>query len=220
MKSSKSIPKRVYRHMPVHRLWQVLATKRLYFMHNSKWDDPFEGFLVKRYCKTFAKDYLSLNSDKFFLCCSINQERDHQWRNYTPNKDEVVVTLNVEVLMVANKSILIRRIKYPKRSRIGNLLKKMKSRAFPQHLILELFFIKNLAFEDEKEIRFLLQNATTKNDIVSVKIEPEKVIKAILFDPRMDHDTYAYHKRFIQDQFGISKISHSSLYDPDRRFPR
>jgi hypothetical protein len=220
MKSSNSLPKSVYRHVPIHRLWQILATKRLYFMRNSKWDDPFEGFLVRRYCKTVAKDYASLNSDKFFLCCSINRERDHQWRNYTPNKDGVVVTLNVKALLAANDSILIRPIKYPLRTRIDNLLRKMRSKTFPEHLILELFFIKNFAFEDEKEIRFLLQDATAKNDIVSVEIEIEMVIEAILFDPRMDHPTYEYHKQFIQDQFGISKISHSSLYDPDRRFPR
>ena len=78
MKSSDRVPEKVYCYMPVHRLWEVLAAKSLYFMNNSKWDDPFEGFLVKRYCKTAGRDYARLNSDKFFLCCSIIQERDHQ----------------------------------------------------------------------------------------------------------------------------------------------
>lgn len=219
LKTSIPTPKRVYRYMPVHRLWQVLATQRLYFMRNSKWNDPFEGFLVKRYCKTVGKDYVNLNSDKFFLCCSLSQERDHLWRNYTPNKDGVVVTLNVKALLAVRRSILCRPIRYPRRFQFNNLLRRIDSRTFPQHLILDLFFMKRLAFEDEKEIRFLLQNRTANNDIVPVNIKIDRIIEGVLFDPRMDHDTYEYHKRFIQDRFGISKISHSSLYDPNRTFP-
>jgi hypothetical protein len=221
MNSSNPIPKRVYRYIPVHRLWQVLATKCLYFMRNSKWDDPFEGFLVKQCCETIGKQYMEVNSDKFFLCCSRDREKDHLWRNYTPNKDGVVVTINVEAVLSVNKLILCRPIKYPTRSKIDNLLKQLKkSKAYYPNVSLDLLFIKRLAFKDENEIRFLLQDATAKDDIVSVKIKTERVIESILFDPRKDHDTYAYHRKFIEDQFGISKITHSSLYDPGRTFKK
>jgi hypothetical protein len=190
-------------------------------MRNSKWDDPFEGFLVKQYCEAAGKQYAQVNSDKFFLCCSLIQERDHQWRNYTPSKDGVVVTINVKALLMANTSILCQPIKYPKRSKIDNLLKVLKkSKTYYPNPSLDLFFIKRFAFKDENEIRFLLQDATAKDDIVSVAIEREKVIESIMFDPRMDHDTYEYHRKFIEDQFGISEITHSSLYDPHRTFKK
>jgi hypothetical protein len=100
-------------------------------------------------------------------------------------------------------------------------MRKLKkgSKPLPQNAILTLFFVKRVAFENEEEIRFLVQDATCDDDIVSVEIETRKVIESILFDPRTDHDAYIYHKEFIRDRFKISSgISHSSLYDPDRAF--
>ena len=204
--------------MPVHRLWQVLATRRLYFMRNSKWDDPFEGFLVKHYCKITGNDFGRLNANKFFLCCCLIEERDHLWRNYTPNKDRVLVKLSTGELLALPGPIKCYPIKYPKRDEIVELLDKIKKRQFHKNQLLSLFFIKRFAFEPEREIRFLLEDTTVKDDTVGVEIEPNRIIKNVLFDPRMDHDTYEYHREFIQDRFGISNISHSSLYDPERSF--
>ena len=218
MMAKDDIPRRIYRYMPVHRLWQVLATKRLYFMRNSKWDDPFEGFLVKQYCTINNKDYGHLNANKFFLCCCRIEERDHLWQNYTPNKDGVLVKLNTKGLLALESSIQYHPIKYPKRDEIKELLDQINKKQFQRDHILSLFFIKRFAFEPEKEIRFLLEDSTVKDDTVGVEIEPKRIIMNVLFDPRMDHDTYEYHREFIQDRFGISNISHSSLYDPERCF--
>jgi hypothetical protein len=118
MESGDKILRRVYRYMPVHRLWQVLATRRLYFMRNSKWDDPFEGFLVKQYCSITDQDFVSLNAGKFFLCCCRIEERDHLWRNYTPNKDGVLVTLSSQELLILQRQIKCYPIEYPKRDEI------------------------------------------------------------------------------------------------------
>lgn len=218
MKSTDEKPRRVYRYMPVHRLWQVLATRCLYFMRNSKWDDPFEGFLAKQYCSINGKDFILLNAKKFFLCCCRIEERDHLWRNYTPNKDGVLVTLRTKELLALRRQIKCYPIEYPKKDEIDALLDRINSKQFHRDQILSLFFIKRYAFEPEREIRFLLEDSTIRDDTVGVEIEPDRIIERVLFDPRMDHDTYEYHRQFIKDQFGISNISHSSLYDPVRSF--
>jgi hypothetical protein len=218
MKSRDEVPKTVYRYMPIHRLWQILSTNRLYFMRNSKWDDPFEGFLVKRYCSITGKNFVSLNAKKFFLCCCRVEERDHLWRNYTPNKDGVLVTLRAKEVLALQRQIKCFPIEYPKRDEIRALLDRIDGKKFPTDQILSLFFIKRYAFQPESEIRFLLEDSTIRDDTVGVEIEPSRIIARVLFDPRMDHDTYKYHRQFIQDQFGISNISHSSLYDPGRSF--
>ena len=204
MTSTDAIPKRVYRYMPVHRLWQVLSKRRLYFMRNSKWDDPFEGFLVKQHCRITGKDFAALNANKFFLCCSLIKERDHLWRNYTPNKDGVVVTINTKALLAVRQPIKCYPITYPTRDEIVELLDRINRRQFRRNQTLSLFFIKRFAFEAEREIRFLLEDSNARDDIVGVEIEPNKIIENVLFDPRMDHETYEYHTQFIQVQFGIS----------------
>ena len=83
---------------------------------------------------------------------------------------------------------------------------------------MSLFFIKRYAFKPEEEIRFLLEDSTIRDDTVGVEIEPSRIIARVLFDPGMDHGTYEYHKQFIEEQFGILNIDHSSLYDPERSF--
>ena len=97
-------------------------------------------------------------------------------------------------------------------------MERINSRLVHKDEIISLFFIKRYAFKPESEIRFLLEDSTIRDDIVGVEIKPSRIIERVLFDPRMDHDTYEYHRQFIQDQFGISNISHSSLYDPERSF--
>ena len=218
MKSTDRIPERVYRYMPVHRLWQVLATRHLYFMRNSKWDDPFEGFLVKQYCSITDENFILLNAKKFFLCCCRIEERDHLWRNYTPNKDGVLVTFKTQELLAQQRQMKCYPIKYPKRYEIERLLKKINRGKLHEDQILSLFFTKRYAFEPEKEIRFLIEDSTAKDDIKEVDIEPNRIIERLLFDPRMDYETYKYHNQFIQDQFDISNIMRSSLYDPERSF--
>jgi hypothetical protein len=218
MTSKGSLPERVYRYIPVHRLWQLLATNHLYFMRNSKWDDPFEGFLVKKYCSVTTKNFFSLNANKFFLCCCNVNERDHLWRNYTPNKDGVLLTIRTKELLRSREKMDCRLIDYPSRGEIAVLLARIKRGRLPKDQLLSLFFIKRYAFEAEHEIRFLLEDSTVEDDILAVPIEPNGIIDRVLFDPRMDHDTYEYHKDFIRDRFGISSIYHSSLYDPERTF--
>jgi len=218
MNPKEEIPSRVYRYMPVHRLWQILATKRLYFMRNSKWDDPFEGFLVKKYCLITGKEFASLNENKFFLCCCRIEERDHLWRNYTPNKDGVLITFRSMELLALQGQINCYPIKYPQKAEIKTLLDKINNNQIHEDEILSLFFIKRFAFQPENEIRFLLEDSTIRDDTVGLEINPNRIIERVLFDPRMDPDSYEYHKQFIQDRFGVSNISLSELYDPERGF--
>jgi hypothetical protein len=218
MKSTDERPRRVYRYIPVHRLWQILATRSLYFMRNSKWDDPFEGFLAKQYCSITNKNFFLLNAKKFFLCCCRIEERDHLWRNYTPNKDGVLVTFKTQELLAQQRQMECYPIKYPKRHEIEVLLKKINRGQLHKDQLLSLFFIKRRAFEPESEIRFLIEDSTAKDDIKEVDIEPNMIIERVLFDPRMDYETYKYHRQFIQDQFHILNIVRSSLYDPERSF--
>lgn len=219
MKSTDERPRRVYRYIPVHRFWQILATRRLYFMRNSKWDDPFEGFLVKQYCSITNANFFLLNAKKFFLCCCSIEERDHLWRNYTPNKDGVLVTFKTQELLAQQRQMECYLVKYPTRHEIEVLLKKINRGKLHGDQLLSLFFIKRRAFKPESEIRFLIEDSTAKDDIKGVDIEPNMIIERVLFDPRMDYETYKYHKQFIQDQFHILNIVRSSLYDPERSFP-
>ncbi len=209
----------VYRYMPVHRLWQILSTARLYFLRNSKWDDPFEGFLLRKYCKTMKKNFTLLNAEKYFLCCTTKRERDHFWRNYTPNKDGVSIKLNLDVLRASDPRILCQTIEYPERSVIQELLRQITNGKWPSSDVTKLLFIKRFAFRDEGEFRLMIQDKSNRDEVLAIDVEPGRIIERILFDPRMDPDTFKVHREFIHDRFGGYAVAHSQLYNPERSFP-
>lgn len=209
----------LYRYMPVHRLWQMLATKKIYFLRNTMWDDPFEAFLAKRYCISKSRDFNLLNSDKYFLCCTTKRERDHFWRNYTPNKNGVMITLDIASLKGIRDGIIAEKMTYPVRNEIRRILEKIARGTLTKAELTDLFFIKRKAFEDEAEYRLMIQGKSYKRDMVGVDFSPEKTITRILFDPRMDSRTFESHKLFINEQFGPFNVRHSKLYSPDEAFP-
>lgn len=197
----------------------MLATKKIYFLRNTKWDDPFEAFLIKRYCTAQSEDFDLLNSDKYFLCCTTKPERDHFWRNYTPNKDGAMVTFNLSILRSLDPRILGRVVSYPPRDEIKDFLKKIDTGSVSEAELKDLYFIKRMAFEDEKEYRLLIQDKPHVGDTIGIDFVPQKTITRILFDPRMDTDTFSRHKLFLEDQFGDLNVRHSRLYNPDKSFP-
>ncbi|MCX7010752.1 MAG: hypothetical protein NTY53_26505 [Kiritimatiellaeota bacterium] len=212
--------KYIYRFIPIHRLWHILSSRQLYFLRNTKWDDPFEGFLVKRYCDIMGKKFSALNADKYFMCCTRRREKDHFWRNYTPNRDGVVLSLHRENLIHSDSRIVCRDIKYPRIENLKAIVTEIDSGNYAATKIPDLFFMKRYAFEDEVEVRLMIQDKKALQDVVSVDIDPSRVIHEIMFDSRMDHVTYREHSEFIKTRFGHFRMSHSTLYNPERTFPK
>jgi hypothetical protein len=200
-------------------LWQMLATGKIYFLRTTKWDDPFEAFLAKRYCAAKARDFDRINSDKYFLCCTTKPERDHFWRNYTPNKDGVRVTFDLSSLQGIDSRIIAKDVSYPPRDEIRELLKNIVKKTLSEAQLTDLYFIKRRAFEDEDEYRLMLKDKSHGGDAIGIDFQPDTVITRILFDPRIDAETYERHKRFIHNQFGKLPLRHSRLYNPEKAFP-
>ncbi len=209
----------VYRYMPIHRLWQMLSTGKIFFLRTTKWDDPFEAFLAKRYCTAKEQNFDLINSDKYFLCCTTKSERDHFWRNYTPNKDGVRVTFDLSSLRRIDSRIIAKDVRYPPRDEIRDLLKNIAKKTLTEAQLTDLYFIKRKAFEDEDEYRLMLEDKSHSGDAIGIDLRPDMVITRILFDPRIDADTYERHKQFIHNQFGKLTLRHSRLYNPEKAFP-
>lgn len=205
----------VYRFIPVYRLWEIIASKKLFFMRNSKWDDPFEGYLVKEWCKVNKKNPEEFNDKKYFLCCTKAKEKDFIWKTYTPNRDGVRLSIFKEELTK------IPEIKYnPIGYREDESIRKIKEKGFQNLNILPdaYYFFKRFAFENEEEVRFLIEKDGANTDVISITIEPLKIIKSIKFDPRMTREVFELQKTFIEKHLPGISISQSNLYDPKDAF--
>ena len=206
----------VYRYIPIHRFWEIMESKEIVFMRLRKFEDPFEGFLTKRLFKAAKEDYDSWVKLRYFLCCTAHRERDHDWRNYTPNRDGVRLKISVNELKKSCKSHgnVCKEIQYLTSKEVAELVKKL-DRDIYSGKVDDLFFYKRTAFKDEKEFRFSIQTSHRKS-FFGMKIEPEKAIRSLLFDPRMSSKVFELHKKFILSTWPYLKIGLSNLYDPER----
>ncbi|GEM_PF-6071378 len=218
-------PKFVYRFIPVHRLLEIIESNEISFIRHVMWEDPLEGYFVKQYIELVNNglhpplrpmkysDYTDL---RFFLCCTKNQEKDYQWRYYTPNKDGVRIKLSkLDLLNNAKKNydIDVKPVKYENLREFDNALNRF--RKAPSQAVNNLLFYKRAEFIDEREIRFLIQTGHDSN-VLPVKIDSCKVIQELLFDPRMSSRSFEVYAEFVLKKWPKIKIEHSNLYDPDR----
>ena len=218
------VPKFVYRFLPIHRLLEIIDKNEMTFNRSKTWEDPLEGYFVKKYIELEKaegdpwlkdKEYSNFESPKYFLCCTKNSERDYQWRYYTQNKEGVRLKLSVSDLLDIGEKMGMRvdKIKYFK---IKDFLKELQRfRKSSSQVINDLFFYKRYEFNDEREIRFLIQTGYGSN-FLPVKIDPGKIIKELLFDPRMPSRLFEVFAAFVLKKWPKIKIEHSNLYDPDR----
>jgi hypothetical protein len=216
----------VYRFIPVHRLLEIMDSDKISFVRHGMWDDPLEGYFIKKYIELENDDphpikplmkYSDYTDLRFFLCCTKNSEKDYQWSYYTPNKDGVRIKLSVSDLLNEAKKercdIDVKPIRYENLREFINALTEFRNMSY--QVVNDLLFYKRDEFIDEQEIRFLIQGSHD-NNFLPVKIDPCKVIKELLFDPRMPSRSFGVYAEFVLKKWPQIKIEHSNLYDPDR----
>lgn len=207
----------VYRFIPIHRLWEIIAEEKLFFIRNSKWDDPFEGYLIKRWCEKRDEldSFETYKKRRYFLCCTLGKDAEFFWRTYTPNKDGVRLEISKSELLKVDPGIEFYPIKYGKKPNIQNLIDNLEE---DSKLLREWYFYKRVAFKYEDEVRFSIKDPSRNSEIHPISINLGKVIKSITFDPRMAPNVFKLHKKFLEKQLPGLKIFHSNLYDPERTF--
>ena len=81
------LDKPLYRIMSFERLLQILDEKKLFMVHPTCWDDPYEVFLMRKPgLGEFGNiGFDSILSTLYGLCFSLKEECDGLWRNYSSN---------------------------------------------------------------------------------------------------------------------------------------
>jgi hypothetical protein len=205
----------LYRFISVTRLFEILRLRAIPFMKVSKWDDPFEGFLVDLFCKRYPSIRPEdLRRRYHFSCWTLSMESDHIWRIYAPDKLGVRIRVNASSLVMRDAALRVQRVQYCPIEEIRKIISEFHKKPGWEH---QLFFVKRKAFDAEKEVRLMAQALTHEelaSDVVNVPFETS-LIEDITFDPRMHDEMYKCLKAYIPAEFGFTgSISKSSLYSP------
>jgi Protein of unknown function (DUF2971) len=232
-KEDAEIDNPIFRVFSIERLLEIFSSKSLVLVKPSKWDDPFENFILKSRVKFENGELAGIEFGNFIFgqCWSLLNESDAMWRIYSPDKHGVKVKTTPRKLRmtlasnVKNPEIsaFIGKVRYESGEYLRNMVTdrvRMQNKIFDTtgrgHA--ETLLFKREEFSHEQEVRVVYsgREEDAKKEIFPVKIDPFLLIEEIVFDPRMDKNLVLIYQKHFSNIGFTGLISRSQLYDvPD-----
>lgn len=229
--SQKQIDAPVYRIFPDNRFFELFDTQTNVLVHPSKWDDPFENFVLKATVRIASGEVGSFGfrDDLFGQCWTFQSASDAMWRIYSSNKLGVRVRSTPRKLLAslsaglgnwAPTQAFIGKVRYLPDAKMRQFARKVFSDGLNPTSIVSTLLVKRPAFEHEREVRLVYFNQERSEDrIYSYPVDAHQLIDQVMTDPRLTADeTYVLHEQ-IKAQTGFrGDILRSMLYAPPRGF--
>lgn len=217
----------IYRVMPLRRLFDLFSNRQNVLVRPSKWDDPFENFILNAPARlpdgTIAT--FGFSNDFYGQCWTRQASSDAIWRIYSPDTKSVRVRTTIRKLLSslqaplgewANELAFIGKVLYlgdKKLIEFGNGIFRdgLHSRALAETLL-----VKRNAFKHEREVRLLcLEKDEGLQDICAYPLDPHALIDQIMVDPRLPFAEVEKVREDIRKRTGFAgRIKRSLLYAP------
>ena len=225
----------IYRVIDFNFLMDLFKRRKLVLTRPSKWDDPFENFLLKvKILFKASGEEINIRDvlDIFFgQCWSDNpEETDATWRIYSPNSNGVRISTTVFRLFnsvclapdrAPSTNVFLGKVKYMTAQKIIEFVQDSQNAT---EVILsadgrsaaDWLLVKRMEFKHESEVRLLLRDpfrtVPQYDSTCAVSVDPFKLIQEIVFDPRIPE----YRVQVYRDQLGMLGVNvptrHSKLY--------
>jgi hypothetical protein len=206
----------LYRTIRFDHLVQIFRDRQLYFSNPSQWDDPYETRLNHPAFQTVAAQ-----------CWCKHSVSDAMWRIYSPHQLGVRIKTTKDVLLEqlggsledSNRySWRMDEVVYDPQRIIDDKLKALAESLQDRNdyaKVLDSLFWKRRAFVHEAEVRAVVFDKIAKQPIthVHVPIDPDRLIKSVLFDPRASKEMVDVYTHYLKNKLGYQgRISQSALY--------
>lgn len=217
-----------YRVFKKEHFIKMLRENKNTLVHVSKWDDPYEAFLLRNELINASNEKLSLKElykDIYGQCWSLNQnETDATWRIYSPEKNGVLVKTTIGKLWDgfydvnnpnAHFSFSIGKVTYHDEV---DLLSEFRGKRIDDIISLNMepaiqtLFLKRKEFQHENEVRLIFNdsNSYAQDGLYKYDIIAKDLIESVVADPRMNDDDYKCLENIVQS-YNI-EIKKSTLY--------
>ena len=222
----------LYRIFGIERLFQLFETKKNVLVHPSKWDDPFENFILSGLVEIASgeKGQFGFKDHVFGQCWTTKRESDAMWRIYSPEKNGVRVRARVKSLIqglracessFADISCFVGKVSYLPQNKLKDLdinVLDSSGKGIAQTLL-----YKRTEFSHEKEVRLIYSMPNPPSNIpkiFSYGFDASSVLDEITFDPRIDERMSDVYTHSLVNVYGFPKksINTSRLYTPPPEF--
>ena len=235
----------VYRIYALDRFKSLVAAKEDALVHPTKWDDPFENFMLAR---TEVRDETSRTSikltnladDWYGQCWSLTTESDAMWRIYSPSGAGHGVKVRTTIRKLFDnlravgpaewpQQFFVGRIRYVSQAELDKLMSGLtfagvaaggQSTGFA-----DLLCIKRDTFAHEDEVRLIFQDmALTEpprarlgaGGVFKYAFDPHFMFDEVVADPRLEDVDFLRIKAELQASGCHLPIYKSFLYDIPR----
>lgn len=224
------IDKPIYRFMPFSRVMELFRTSEFMLTRTSKWDDPFENYIINVRFK--SQDGATLDTALRHIlhgsCWTKKSVSDAMWRIYSPDKLSVRIAstprLIADALVTGLKknpksACFVGRVDYLPQATIVKLattyardILEDKSQAAVARSVL----LKRRSFSHEEEVRVLVidRHSRSKGGLLRVRVDPYSLIKSVMLDSRTPPDVAEMYISHLRNHIGFrGRISTSTLYN-------
>lgn len=219
----------IYRFVTFSRLLQYLKTGEYPLLSPSKWDDPFENYIIGAEFRSGAgiRD-LGVRHKFYGSCWTRKSVSDALWRIYSPDKMSVRIRSTPQLLGTRFESALakyresklfIGRVQYLAQSQIEKRAPELAKKILNDRSELAaanslLFKRKSFAHEDEVRVLVVDHHRRGVNGILNIKVDPHAVIEGVLIDSRAPKEVVEMYTRFLKRDLNFKgRVSQSTLYN-------
>jgi len=205
----------IYRIISLRQLFDLFAGEANVLVKPSKWQDPFENFILR--------------ADRVYgQCWTLQAASDAMWRIYSPNADAVRIRSTVRRLLeslnedrgsTAHTEAFIGRVRYLDSQKLMSYAKTIHGKAHRDPAVLaSTLLVKRPAFKHEREVRLVLVPQVShdnESDLFSYRVNPRQLIDQIMIDPRVSASKAISVKARIRRMTNFSgAIKRSLIYAP------
>ncbi|MCX8478548.1 MAG: DUF2971 domain-containing protein [Chitinophagales bacterium] len=230
--SERDLDTPVYRIFSFEKFITSLNDNSLYFVKPHLFEDPYEGFYLKKRINDSNGKISSVLSSSFFIqCWTLHKESNLMWTAYAPNKDGIMVVTTVRKILEfisgnvgSDTDFRFGKINYMSEKNIlsefGDKIKSVDEEKILS-IILETLFIKRNAFREEKEVRIVCQKRKSNIEnlpetslgfnLLQTDLFNELADKIVL-DPRLDYTRIFKIKNLLNCYNLRMPIEQSTLY--------
>ncbi len=183
-------------------LLDTLQNERLTLVDPKRWEDTNDSYLLELYKEKSKKESVLALCFAQYKSTTVKAEKYHHWKIYSGTSSGVCIKFKKQALIEHFKSELGNNLRHGKvnyktiKSFEGNT-KNISLRDLP--------FIKRLAFNDEREYRFIYESDTENISGKDVKISLDSIAE-ITFNPWISISVYESLCKVIRQIIGHSKI--------------
>lgn len=218
---------KVYRIFKKKHFFKMLKEKRNALVRPSKWQDPFENFILRspvRNCSDGTTGLFSFHDDVYGQCWSLSKVPDTMWLIYPDKKNGVQIGTTVGKLLDSlnrarekDSSVFIGRVQYQDENGLREFSRTIfKGYNLNVTSIAESLLVKRDIYEYEHEARLIYINSKETglaDDVYEYNADLCTLIDEVIINPCIHCDEYDCFKEMVMNcsDLNENQIKRSSI---------